>query len=133
MVIFSTAISEYAVEDFNLKATGYILKPFEFNRFLQAVEKAQIQYNYLHQNNTNNVEHLFVRSGYSLVKIPFSEILLIETLDDYIKIYSIGRKPILTLLTLKLLQKSCQQLIFSECIVLILFQLKKLNLLAEKQ
>ncbi len=101
MVIFSTAFSEYAVEGFNLKAIDYILKPFEFNRFLQAVEKAQIQYNYLHQTNTNNVEHLFVRSDYSLVKIPFSEILFIETLDDYVKIHSIGRKPILTLLTLK--------------------------------
>ncbi|MDI1355716.1 MAG: LytTR family DNA-binding domain-containing protein [bacterium] len=101
MVIFSTAYSEYAVEGFNLSAIDYLLKPVEFQRFLQAVTKAHEYYQYTHTSDSKENRFLFVRSEYSLVKIPFAEILYIETLDDYIKIHMAGKKPVLTKMNLK--------------------------------
>jgi DNA-binding LytR/AlgR family response regulator len=101
MTIFTTAFSEYAVEGFNLNAIDYLLKPFAFDRFLQAVNKAQEYHTYLHSAENSEIQHLFVRSEYSLIKIPFAQILYIETLDDYIKIHLEDKKTVLTKLNLK--------------------------------
>src|SRR5436190_19925657 len=101
MVIFSTAFSEYAVEGFNVNAIDYLLKPVEPSRFLQAARKAKEFYDYTHSSADEQHRALFVRSEYSLVKIPFSEILYIETLDDYIRIHMLGKKPVLTKMNLK--------------------------------
>jgi DNA-binding LytR/AlgR family response regulator len=100
MVIFTTAYSNYAVEGFNLSAVDYLLKPIEFERFNQAANKAHEYYNYIHSSE-NKTQNLFVRSEYSLIKIPCSEIEYIETLDDYIKIHLPAKKPVLTKMNLK--------------------------------
>lgn len=101
MVIFTTAYSHYAVEGFNLNAIDYLLKPIEFKRFQQAANKANDFNNYLHHSGSKELEHLFVRSEYSLVRIAFNEIEYIETLDDYIKIHLPDKKPVLTKMNLK--------------------------------
>ncbi|MCV9927878.1 LytTR family DNA-binding domain-containing protein [Flavobacterium sp. LS1R49] len=104
MVIFTTAYSEYAVEGFMLNATDYLLKPFTFLRFQQAVEKAFAQWK-LHNQNPEQ-QYLFIRADYSLMKIILSDILFIEGLDDYLKIHIQNQKSIVARMTLKaLLQK----------------------------
>ena len=61
MVIFTTAYSEYAVEGFNLNAMDYLLKPFTFERFQQAINKAKEHYTLLHQKDTLSQQNLFNR------------------------------------------------------------------------
>lgn len=97
MVVFTTAFSEFAVEGFNVNAVDYLLKPIVFERFETACEKAQDYFNYLNSSKNTNQQCLFVRSEYSLVKIPFQEIHFLETMDDYIKIHCINKPPVLTL------------------------------------
>jgi DNA-binding LytR/AlgR family response regulator len=99
MVIFATAYSEFAVEGFNLNAVDYLLKPFTFERFEQAVEKAKKEYKLLKE--TGDVPHLFIRADYSLIKIELPDIQYIEGLDDYLKIHLGSRKPVVARMTMK--------------------------------
>jgi DNA-binding LytR/AlgR family response regulator len=110
MVIFTTAYSEYAVEGFNLSATDYILKPFTFSRFQQAVEKAHSQWKL--QNQNPEQLYLFIRADYSLIKILFSDILFIEGLDDYLKIHIQNQKTVVARMTLKVILEKLPSLEF---------------------
>ena len=101
MVIFTTAYSQYAVEGFNVNAVDYLLKPFTYDRFMQAVNKAGDYYRFLHQQEPDTQHFLFVRADYSLVKIMLEDILYIEGLDDYLKIHQEGRKPVVARMTMK--------------------------------
>lgn len=77
-VIFTTAFDEYAVKGFQLKALDYLLKPYTFERFLQAVGR-------LSQSNTRIASqpvHLFVKSGFRLEKVSFVDITYIEGMRD---------------------------------------------------
>ncbi len=101
MVIFTTAYSNYAVEGFNLSAVDYLLKPFTFERFMQAVNRANEYYTYKHQSKTEAPQYLFIRADYSLVKVALKDILYIEGLDDYLKIYTGNDRPLVARMTMK--------------------------------
>ncbi len=101
IVVFLSDHKEFAVEAFNLNAVDYLLKPFDEKRFIQSANKVHEYYNFRKQNTNSEDQFLHVRSEYSLVKIAFVDILYIETLDDYIKIHLLGKKPILTLMSMK--------------------------------
>jgi DNA-binding LytR/AlgR family response regulator len=101
MVIFVTAHSQYAVEGFNLNAVDYLLKPYTLERFLQAANKARDFFNYLHQNINVYQEYIFVRADYQLIKITIADIIYIEGLDDYIKIFLTDQKTIVARMTMK--------------------------------
>ncbi|MCC6282683.1 MAG: response regulator transcription factor [Saprospiraceae bacterium] len=100
IVIFTTAYAEFAVEGFNLNAVDYLLKPFDFDRFAKAVNKAFDYRQFLNHQKNESATSLFVKVEYSIVQIPLDDIIFIEGFDDYIKIHTVG-KPILTLLSLK--------------------------------
>lgn len=100
LVIFTTAYSEYAVEGFNISATDYLLKPFKFTRFLQAVEKAREHINYLN-SNAPATQYLYIRADYSTQKILIDDIQYIEGMDNYIKLHLADKKPILARMSMK--------------------------------
>lgn len=109
MVVFITAYEQYALEGFELNIVDYLLKPVSFERFLKATNKA----NELFQLKTTTVqtkvisdEHFFVNAEYSLVKIRYADILYIEGLKDYIKIYlSTQSRPVITRMTMKSIEE----------------------------
>lgn len=99
-VIFTTAYSEYAVEGFNLNAVDYLLKPFTYERFRSAVDKAVFQLKGS-MPEANPDPHLMIRADYSLIKVYLKDILLIESLDNYVKLHLLGQKPVLARMPLK--------------------------------
>ena len=101
LLILTTAYAEFAVEGFNIKAVDFLLKPMNFKRFEEAVLKVKENLDRFEHPSKEDNRSLLVRSEYSLVKIPFSKILYIETLDDYIKIHQAGIKPVLTISSIK--------------------------------
>lgn len=105
MVIFTTAYSEYAVEGFNVRAVDYLLKPFTLERFAQAVSRAGEKYELLRQKNNVADENIFIRADYKLIKIPLSEIIFIEGLDDYLKIHLVNKKPVVARMTMKVMME----------------------------
>lgn len=100
MVIFTTAYSDYAVEGFNVNAIDYLLKPFTFERFTQAVNKAKDYFSYINPV-IQQQQHILIRADYSLVKISLQDILCIEGLDDYLKIYIQNQKTVVARMTMK--------------------------------
>ena len=82
-IIFTTADRDYAIDGFNLNVVDYLLKPIAFDRFLQAVQKVS----FLEITETKN-DFMFVRSDRKMVKIDFNSILYIESLSDYVKIFT---------------------------------------------
>ena len=107
-VIFTTAYEKYALDGFKLDVVDYLLKPFSYDEFLNAVQKARriikLEQSALHQVESNN-EFLFLKSEYKIKRINFNDILYIEGLKDYVKVYiSHDPKPILSLTSLKLME-----------------------------
>lgn len=102
LIIFTTAYSKYAVEGFNVEAVDYLLKPFEFSRFLAAVNKAKEQKG-LKQSApvVEDDSAIYVKSDYQNVRIAIRDIKFIEGFDDYIRIHVDTGKSIYTLMSLK--------------------------------
>jgi len=82
-IIFTTAYREYAIDGFNLNVVDYLLKPISFDRFLQAVQKVGQS-----EITEKNTDFMFVRSDRKMVKIDFNSVLYIESLSDYVKIFT---------------------------------------------
>jgi DNA-binding LytR/AlgR family response regulator len=101
MLIFTTAYSEFAIEGFNLSAVDYLLKPFTFGRFLQAIEKARSLQRMIAGESSIKDKFITLRINYALTKISVDDILFIEGLDDYLKIHLKDSKPIVARLTMK--------------------------------
>ncbi|MEI8204239.1 MAG: LytTR family DNA-binding domain-containing protein [Bacteroidota bacterium] len=89
-VIITTAYQEYALKGYDLKITDYLLKPFTFNRFLQAVNKGQE--NIARRNSDSQPEFIFVKTEYRLEKIMLSEIVYIEGMRDYRRIHTVNKR-----------------------------------------
>jgi two-component system response regulator LytT len=115
-IIFTTAYNQFALEGYKVDALDYLLKPFNYEEFLRAAQKALKYAELLNKPSTQNLvlkepepaeEHyLFLKAEYQLVRIALDDILYIEGLKDYVKVeLKQGEKPILSLTSLKALEE----------------------------
>ena len=104
-VILTTAYSEYAVDAFSLDVVDYLLKPFDYARFVQAINKAV---NYVaepqSQSGMQN-EYLMVKADYKLYKINFDDLLFIEGQHEYVTFHT-STKRITALYSLRNLEET---------------------------
>ena len=96
-VIFTTTHSEYALEGYNLDIVDYLLKPIQFERFLKAVSKAFQFVKPLPAGipappveETRKDPYIYLRADRKMVKVLLQDILYIESMKDYIKVYTSG-------------------------------------------
>lgn len=89
-VIITTAYQQYALKGYELRVTDYLLKPFTFNRFLQAVNTAQE--NLSKRNVDLPKDFIFIKTENRLEKIMLNEIIYIEGMRDYRRIHTINKK-----------------------------------------
>jgi len=92
-VIVTTAYHQYAVEGFNLNVTDYLLKPFEFERFLVAVTKVKTAQSEKQKKESGEPrDFIFLNVQKKKVKILFSEIIYIESQLEYIRIVTLTKE-----------------------------------------
>jgi len=116
-VIFTTAFNQFAIEGFRVDALDYLLKPFNYEEFLRAATKAK-HYVELTQAPTALLpaappqapapaqDHLYLKVEYQLVRVEYNDILYVEGLKDYLKVYRRSEpRALLSLSTLKTLEE----------------------------
>ena len=112
-VIFTTAYNQFAIEGFKVDALDYLLKPFSYEDFLRASQKAL---NYIELANRQTAvetapaepkdDYIFLKVEYQLVRVELSDILYIESLKDYVKVWLKGKdRALLSLTSLKVLEE----------------------------
>jgi DNA-binding LytR/AlgR family response regulator len=89
-IIITTAYDEYALKGFDLHVTDYLLKPFTFERFVLAVDRAQA--NLTKNEVTHDKKFIFIKTEYRLEKLLLDEVLYIEGMRDYRRIHTINNR-----------------------------------------
>jgi two-component system, LytTR family, response regulator len=93
-VIVTTAFEKYALKGYEFKISDFLLKPFTFGRFLQAVERAHSDI----LKEKEEIDYIFIKTEYRLEKIFLDDIAFIEGMRDYRRIH-LANKKIMTLQT----------------------------------
>ena len=118
-IIFTTAYDEYALKAFKVNSVDYLLKPFGFQDFLKAVDKAYKWWEFRTKGHGTvappstpselsfNDGTLFVKSDYRVTRINLADIKYIEGMSEYVRIFVEGEaKPIMPLLSMKRLEET---------------------------
>jgi two-component system LytT family response regulator len=107
-IVFITAYSEYALEGFRVDAIDYLLKPISYNDFLKSANKVRTWFE-KQQVKPDEVKSdknfLFIKSDYKILRINFDNITYIEGMSEYIKIHLTNSKPVITLLSMKVIEE----------------------------
>jgi len=102
-VIITSAYEKYALKGYELDVVDYLLKPISFERFMKAVDRVYHLLEKESEKNTN--EYIFVKSGKQLKKIFLNEILFIESMENYVNVFTTSSKEVVYS-TLKLFSES---------------------------
>jgi two-component system response regulator LytT len=115
-IIFTTAYNQFALEGYKVDALDYLLKPFNYEEFLRAAQKAlhyagllnkpATQTSTVNETDHSNDNYLFLKVEYQLVRIALDDILYFESLKDYVRVAMQNTgKAILSLTSLKALEE----------------------------
>lgn len=96
-VILTTAYQEYALKGYELHVSDYLLKPFDFARFLKAVDKVYEAYTLREKTRSTSKDCIFVKTEYRIEPVAIDSILYIEGMSDYLRIHMQEEKPIMCL------------------------------------
>ncbi len=103
LVKLITAYPHFAIDGYSLDVLDYLLKPFAFERFKKAVDKAQERLR-SKSDNKETADHIFIKTDYKFEKVLLSEILYIEGMQNYVIIHTINSK-LVTHLTMKMAEE----------------------------
>ena len=104
-IIFTTAFDQYAIDGYKVNALDYLLKPISYPDFLQAANKALHQHELMHRSPQDEIYSIIFKSEYKMDQIKLNNILYVEGLKDYIKIYEEDNpKPVLSLMSMKAME-----------------------------
>lgn len=133
-VIFTTAFNNFALEGYKVDALDYLLKPFNYEEFLIAANKGRAYAELLKTGQQSVIsseqeeEYIFLKVEYHLVRVAIKDILYIEGLKDYVKVYlENADKAILTLTSLKVLEQKLSPKIFMRVHRSYIVSLEKVN------
>ena len=101
-VIFTTAFEQYAIEGYKVSALDYLMKPVSYEEFLKAANKALDWFCVSQKRQTYAADRfMYVKSDYKLVRVALDDILYIEGLKDYIRIYLADGQKVMSLMNMK--------------------------------
>jgi DNA-binding LytR/AlgR family response regulator len=104
-IIFTTAFQQYAIEGYKVSALDYLMKPISYDDFLKASNKALEWFAVAQrQQATSQDRFMFVKSDYKLIRISLDDILYIEGLKDYVRIYLEDGTKVMSLMNMKKLE-----------------------------
>lgn len=129
-VIFTTAFAEYALDGFNVSALDYLLKPIEYERFEEAINKAVLIL--VDKKLAEDSDYLTIRADYKLNKILYDDILFIEGLDDYVKIHLVDNKKITARISMKSILEKLPEKLFIRVHRSFIVPLKKIKSIQNK-
>jgi len=104
-VIFTTAYSDYAIRGFDMNAVDYLLKPFDYDRFAKACEKAQRLLLTRKSDPAREEQFITVKSEYRIIQLALDRIVHVESRDDYVKIFLQDGKFIMSKMTTRAMQE----------------------------
>lgn len=109
MVILITAYKQYALESYSLNVVDYLVKPVALDRFMKACNKALDLFELRSENRQSNAQpasYMFVNVGYSLLKVVFADVVMIEGLRDYVQIHLKSTpKPVMVRSSIKAIEE----------------------------
>jgi two-component system response regulator LytT len=112
-IVFTTAFPQYALESYKVDALDYLVKPFNYEEFLRAANKAKA-YAELAQGHTEasapvvppEEDHIFLKVEYQLIRVTLSDILYVEGLKDYVKVHLKSTpRALLSLMSLRAMEE----------------------------
>lgn len=104
-IVFTTAFQQYAIEGYKVSALDYLMKPVSYDDFLRAANKALDWFSTVQRQQTYAKDRfMYVKSDYKLVRVALDDILYIEGLKDYVRIYLADGQRIMSLMSMKKLE-----------------------------
>lgn len=104
-IIFTTAFQQYAIEGYKVSALDYLMKPISYDDFLKAANKALDTFVTAQRQEVFDKDRfMYVKSDYKLVRVSLDDILYIEGLKDYVRIYLRDGQKLMSLMSMKKLE-----------------------------
>ncbi|MCH4146846.1 MAG: LytTR family DNA-binding domain-containing protein [Prevotella sp.] len=110
IVVFSTAYSDYAIEGYKVDAVDYLLKPFSLDDFKQAANRVKKQFELENQKQSavsllDKDDALFFKTEHRIVRVLIKDIKYVEGMSEYLRILFDDKKPLVVLLSMKVLEE----------------------------